>query len=1114
MGKDIAGLVARLRRLALAGVAVALAASLAAPVRAATSSAEVVSIEGKGEYRGASQAAWRPAVIKQPLFGGDFVHTLELSKMAIVFADRTQVQLAQNSTLQIKEVAAKAGERTIMNLNRGRAWTQSKTTPSGLVMETPSALAAIRGTDWEMVVDDDGRATLSVFSGEVEFYNDQGRVSVQAHEQALAEKGRAPVKLRLQVSRDRIQWVSAFTIDASRHPGEDLPHAYERLRNAPQLGAKDALLLGDIEIYRGDLAAARAVFERASKRFPDDEQFDVALARTALLSADMAEARRHAKAALVKQPASVDALVTLGEIERRDGHAQAALAAYTLAVAAGTKDPRGWHGLGVVEGERENVRRARADLTRALALDPSDAQVWGELASVEGFAGNLEDARAAVDKALALQPDNYVALTGLGVLELQAGHHEAAVQALLRASVIEPKYARAHLYLAAAYYQSGREPAALEELRRAAEMDPKDPLPHLLAGLIYIDHLDPVRAWDEANRALALMPYLKSLNQVADNQKGVANAGYPLGFMGLEAWARSAAHRSYLPFWGGSHFFLADRYPGEFDQRSELMQGFLTDPLAFGASNRFQTLVREPGHHGTLSLHYGQSDDLRLEEGIATFNGYAASPMPFAYFAEAIDTHVDPRNSDIRLRGPTETVALGAKPTHELDLFLYANHIALDADVGRPGVTGVFDRISGSASRVDAGARYAFNASSSVWLKAGGSREDDSAEEATTVIIPGVTAERDLRFATKPSMSDVALRHTFVVARDAEFTWGAEAARTDTPKHLDRDSGFHFSDRPGDLGQRLDDTDRDHSHSVYGLARVGDERLRMELGVAWTRYTIDRDIVVDVGAGPTPVGEKFGRNRASPMAGLVWRPIDAVTLRGACRRWIRPASLDTLMPVAIAAMPLDDQLVFAGGQLDQCRAQAEWTGAERTYASVFAERSRVHNMVSPLDGVLNTNSDITNLDRLRNRALSPPPKPDVLEDTPVFGEGVARRANAAFEKIIGYHLATSLQYTYTDSENTASAFAGNRIPYLARHQASLGLAWAPGWHTYVTMLGIYRTRRFTDEANTVELPSGWDAQFMVYWETPDKHWSVELHGANLLKKQASDLFGVLASYRF
>ena len=104
--------------------------------------------------------------------------------------------------------------------------------------------------------------------------------------------------------------------------------------------------------------------------------------------------------------------------------------------------------------------------------------------------------------------------------------------------------------------------------------------------------------------------------------------------MALEAWARSTAHESYLPFWGGSHLFLADRYAGEFDRRSELMQGFITDPMVFGASNRFQSLLGEPGSHGTLSMRYNSSDDLHLIEPVLTLNGYGVSPVPAAYFVD------------------------------------------------------------------------------------------------------------------------------------------------------------------------------------------------------------------------------------------------------------------------------------------------------------------------------------------------------------------------------------------------------------------------------------------------------------------------------------------------
>jgi hypothetical protein len=250
------------------------------------------------------------------------------------------------------------------------------------------------------------------------------------------------------------------------------------------------------------------------------------------------------------------------------------------------------------------------------------------------------------------------------------------------------------------------------------------------------------------------------------------------------------------------------------------------------------------------------------------------------------------------------------------------------------------------------------------------------------------------------------------------------------------------------------------------------------------------------------------------MAGVTWQLAPTMRLRAACRRWVRPIALDTMAPVAVAGIALDDQLVFAGGVLEQCGGQWEWTDSARTFATVHVERSRVHNLVSPLDGVLNTQADVTNLDRLRNRVLAQPPKPDLLEDTPVFGEGVARRATLAVERIVTPLVAARVNYTYTDSENTDPALAGRAIPFLPRHQVNLGLTWAPGWRTFVTAYATYRSQRFSDQANTAALPAGWDAQLDAFVETPDKHWSVEAFAANLLKKEASDVFGIVVSYRF
>ncbi|HUP30773.1 MAG TPA: FecR domain-containing protein [Usitatibacter sp.] len=1108
-------------------------------VARAAPNAEIVSLEGKGEFREAQVSSWRAATVKQALLPTNFVRTGDLSRMAILFPDRTQVRLAQNSTLQIKEAAAGTDAKTILNLNSGRSWVQSKSAPQGLIMETPSALAAIRGTDWEMAVEDDGRSTLSVFSGEVEFSNAQGGVVVGANEQAVAEKGKAPVKLALRTSRTRVQWVSSLTVDPARYAelrgdGREprsaraaaslirearLGEAYDLLRRETQGAAVEPvalLLLAEFEIYRGDLGAARAALQRGARLFPDDERFAAQLAHVALQSDDRVEALAIARAAVARRPDSVEALVALGDIERLEGNAREASIAYGRATQRGAADPRGWYGLGVIESERENVRRGRGLLSRAITLDEANPTYRAELGTLETFAGDLAAARASLERAVVLQPDHYVAWTGLGILALKAGDIERALDALLRATLIEPRYARAHLYLAAAYYEQERATAALASLARAAESDPRDPLPYLLASIIYLDRIQPGEAAAQAREALARIPFLRSANQVADNQKGVANVGSALATLGLESWSRSMAHESYLPFWGASHLFLADRYPGEFNRRSELMQGFITNPIAFGASNRFQSLVTTPGHHATASMRLAANDDLWSWEPVATFNGLVAAPVPLAYFVEGIETHIEPRGTALDARGRTLTAALGIRPIHELSAFLYANRLAIDADIGLRSASGLFQRIDGVTSRVDAGLRYAPTADASWWLKAGAEREHSTVRDTTTIRLPD-TGLGDLSrfsfFDQRPTANDVALRGTFETHPGFTWTAGAEQARAHAPKTLARDAFLHFESPPSPQ-ESLDERDTDRSRSAYAFARWKGERVLVEGGAVWRDYRKDRRFHAITSAGPGDFEEHHRRTGTDGALGATLRMTPGLLLRGACRDWLRPIALDTLLPVAVAGIPLDDQFVLAGGTLRQCNAELDWTLTPTLFATLDASELRVRNLVSPLDGVLNTRVDATNLDRLRNRTLSQPGKPDQLEDDPVYAEGRLRRAHAAVEALLTRSLSARLHYTYADGLNTAEATRGRRIPYVARHTVNTGVTWSPGGRVFVTTLATYRTRRFADDMNLQPLPAGWDAQVTVFVETPDKRWALEAFASNLLKKETSDTFGVLVSYRF
>src|SRR5262249_21323083 len=142
-----------------------------------------------------------------------------------------------------------------------------------------------------------------------------------------------------------------------------------------------------------------------------------------------------------------------------------------------------------------------------------------------------------------------------------------------------------------------------------AEMDEKDPLPYLYLTQMYTDLFRAGEAVDASREALQRLPNLKSLNQVANNQQGTGNVGYSLSFFGLEEWAIELAQQAYSPYNATSHLFLADRYRGDYNRNSEFFQGFLTDPTAFGGSNRFSTLLPTARQYATAGASYEAGDD-------------------------------------------------------------------------------------------------------------------------------------------------------------------------------------------------------------------------------------------------------------------------------------------------------------------------------------------------------------------------------------------------------------------------------------------------------------------------------------------------------------------------
>ncbi len=139
-------------------------------------------------------------------------------------------------------------------------------------IQTPTATLGIRGTDWEVEVDRNGRTQLVVLSGVVEMANEFGAVQVAQGEGAVAERGKAPVKQVLVSPASRVQWVSSWRPQPRRWAGADVQRlapavaAIERgdysatvadLRGRAAADPGAAVLLADVLLHQGEAAAAR-----------------------------------------------------------------------------------------------------------------------------------------------------------------------------------------------------------------------------------------------------------------------------------------------------------------------------------------------------------------------------------------------------------------------------------------------------------------------------------------------------------------------------------------------------------------------------------------------------------------------------------------------------------------------------------------------------------------------------------------------------------------------------------------------------------------------------------------------------------------------------------------
>ncbi len=1130
--------------------------------------ADLLMVVGRTEVGTTAQGPWVSATVRQKLNAGNFIRTLEGSQVALLLRDQTQVRLNQNSVLEIRGL--QTGEQaTSLSLLQGRLWAQVKQLSIGTLravtgvvgrqqvrIATPTATIGIRGTDWELVVGERG-TTVTVFSGEVEMSNELGQVAVGPNEQGVVEAGKAPVKSLLTNARDRVQWVTAYRPAPKRWLPDASPafggivgdieageyaRALAALERLPA-SRERAILLADMAIFLGRANDAIGLLEPLSRNGAGDPMASALLGRALVVAGRIDDASALLRSAQSAHPADREIVLSLGDVARLQGDAATALRWFTQATLAYPQSHEAWFGLGRVETEKENVAAATAALDKAITLAPDAPGYHGERATLLALTGKADAARAAFDDALKRQPDDYVAWTGLGILQLKTGETREALESFLKAGVIEPRFARAQLYVGVAYYQMGNQLRAMESVLKAAELDPKDPLPYVMLTLMHGDNQKLADAVDAAFQAQERLPFLKSLNQLLNDQKGSANVGASLASRGMEEWAHNYATGSYNPYWAGSALFLADRYPDGFNKNSELFRGFLLDPTSFGASNRFSSLVASPGHYGSIGLRYERGD---FDQGSAkaAANGLSTSVIPFAYsiVAEVAKGHTVP--DAFSASGGNLVVGLGAKPNHDLNLFYFGTRTLVDGrfeERANPPLAALTDApLDVRITRQDVGLGYRLAPENQIMLKVGDGvqrtrvagaffspPQASALNDALAIVAPLLPFDPAGRldiYGIDTKQTDLQLAHNFTYSPSLRMAWGYEYGRE--RRTLDFARTFQSAFTPDfpillhdEAQRRLKSSDLYLSLRGKPSGSVewqGDLAYQDVSGSTQLRQRLDL-----VGLGnlvDLPTMESDDHASVNPRLGVRFSPAPGQELRLVAQRWRRPMGLASLGPVDTLGVPVEDRLVEAGGLLRRVRAQYDWQLGRDGFMQVFADHRRVNNLVSvtkPLFALFG----VTELDSLRPRKPVFGQSFDDLEDTPTFDEGKVSSLGVSGNWMINRDWSLATRYRLSSSSNTAAAFSGLKVPFIPRHFANASLFWQASRSWLVAFNTTYRSTRFSDEGNLARLDSGFVFGLSGFWESDDKRLRIEGGLANLhADKRASNerraIFVLNATYHF
>jgi len=145
--------------------------------RVRASKAVITFLEGEVQVKKAGQAQWSPARPNMILFEEDQIKVQAKSRAELILDNQCVLRLSENTLLTIhklEEETAAQKETARMELSLGKLWTRTAkllNPSSRYEIKTPTAIAGVQGTTYQVQVGGDRSTNIQVFRGMVNVYN-------------------------------------------------------------------------------------------------------------------------------------------------------------------------------------------------------------------------------------------------------------------------------------------------------------------------------------------------------------------------------------------------------------------------------------------------------------------------------------------------------------------------------------------------------------------------------------------------------------------------------------------------------------------------------------------------------------------------------------------------------------------------------------------------------------------------------------------------------------------------------------------------------------------------------------------------------------------------------